>query len=157
ELELARERAEQAERMAAMGRLAAGLAHEIRNPLSSIAGCIQLLRSGGSLSEEDRELCELVLRESARLNDLVTDMLDLSRPRAPDLITLDAVRVAREVVELTSRSGRANTDVDVKLEAPRAAFVRADSAQLRQLVWNLVRNAVQASSADDEVLVRLDV
>src|SRR5690606_23175805 len=87
----------------------------------------------------------------------VTDMLDLSRPRAPDLITLDAVRVAREVVELTSRSGRANTDVDVKLEAPRAAFVRADSAQLRQLVWNLVRNAVQASSADDEVLVRLDV
>ncbi len=157
ELEEARERAEQAERMAAMGRLAAGLAHEIRNPLSSIAGSIQLLRSGAGLGEEDRDLCEIVLRESARLNDLVTDMLDLSRPRPPTWITLDAVSVAREVVDLTGSSGRATTDVGIRLEAPARALVRADSAQLRQLIWNLVRNAVQASSAEDEVLVRIDI
>lgn len=157
ELTEARERAEQAERMAAMGRLAAGLAHEIRNPLSSIAGSIQLLRGGKRLSAEDRQLCEIVLRESARLDDLVTDMLDLSRPRPLELVTLDAVPVVHEVVELAGRSGRAATDVRVVLEAPEHAVVRADSAQLRQLSWNLVRNAVQASTAGDEVRVSLVV
>ena len=155
ELEEARERAEQAERMAAMGRLAAGLAHEIRNPLSSISGSIQLLRSGANLSDEDRELCEIVLRESARLNDLVTDMLDLARPRPPHRVVVDVARVVSEVVELMGRSGRATTDVGIRLEAPAQALIRADSAQLRQLTWNLVRNAVQASNADDEVLVRV--
>ena len=79
-LELATARAEQAERLAALGRLAAGLAHELRNPLGSIAGSIELLRSGGTLSEDDQKLCEIVERETARLNDLVGDMLDLSRP-----------------------------------------------------------------------------
>lgn len=157
ELEEARERAEQAERMAAMGRLAAGLAHEIRNPLSSIAGSIQLLRSGPGMTDEDRELCEIVLRESARLNDLVTDMLDLSRPRPAAPITLDLVRLVREVVELAGRSGRATTDVTIKLKAPSSVLVRADGGQLRQLIWNLVRNAVQASSADDEVRVEVSV
>jgi signal transduction histidine kinase len=157
ELAEARERADQAERMAAMGRLATGLAHEIRNPLSSIAGSIQLLRSGPGLDDEDRELCEIVLRESARLNDLVTDMLDLSRPRPPTPMTLDVVRLVREVVELAGRSGRATTDVAITLRAPTSALVRADGAQLRQLTWNLVRNAVQASSAEDEVQVELTI
>jgi signal transduction histidine kinase len=143
--------------MAAMGRLATGLAHEIRNPLSSIAGSIQLLRSGPGLSDEDRELCEIVLRESARLNDLVTDMLDLSRPRPPTLLPLDLVRLVREVVELASRSGRATTDVAITLRAPATALVLADGAQLRQLTWNLVRNAVQASSAEDEVGVEVSI
>ena len=157
ELTQARERADQAERMAAMGRLATGLAHEIRNPLSSIAGSIQLLRSGPGLSEEDRELCEIVLRESARLNDLVTDMLDLSRPRPATPMTLDAARLVREVVELAGSSGRATTDVAITLRAPQSALVRADGAQLRQLTWNLVRNAVQASSAEDEVQVEVAI
>ncbi|HEY6727958.1 MAG TPA: ATP-binding protein [Polyangiaceae bacterium] len=157
ELAQARERADQAERMAAMGRLATGLAHEIRNPLSSIAGSIQLLRAGPGLSDEDRELCEIVLRESARLNDLVTDMLDLSRPRPPTLLPLDLVRLVREVVELAGRSGRATTDVAITLRAPATALVLADGAQLRQLTWNLVRNAVQASSAEDEVGVEVGI
>ena len=157
ELAEARERADQAERMAAMGRLATGLAHEIRNPLSSIAGSIQLLRAGPGLSDEDRELCEIVLTESARLNDLVTDMLDLSRPRPPTPMTLDVVRLVHEVVELAARSGRATTDVAITLRAPASALVFADGAQLRQLTWNLVRNAVQASSAEDEVQVEVSI
>jgi two-component system, NtrC family, sensor histidine kinase HydH len=153
-LELATARAEAAERLAALGRLAAALAHEIRNPLGAIAGSIELLRTGGTLSEEDQKLCEIVEREAARLNDLVGDMLDLSRPRAPAKVPVDLVPIAKEVVVLAARSGR-GADVSTRYEGPDAAFALADAAQVRQVTWNLVRNAIQASPAGDEVLVRI--
>jgi len=152
-LERAEERAAKAERMAALGQLAAGLAHEIRNPLGGIAGSIQLLRDSSALTNEDRELCEIIQREAERLNDLVTDMMDLTRRRQPMLEDVDAADVAREVVALASKSGRGASDVRVVYEGEEEARVRADAAQLRQLIWNLVKNAVQASGAGDEVKV----
>jgi signal transduction histidine kinase len=154
-LVVARERAEQAERMAALGRLAAGLAHEIRNPLGSIAGSIELLRSGGALSAEDQKLCEIIQRETRRLNELVGDMLDLSRPRPPAKEQFDLAATAGDVVTLAGKSGR-GTDVSLRYEGPVRAMVLADAAQMRQVVWNLVRNAIQASSPGDEVLVRVE-
>jgi signal transduction histidine kinase len=157
QLEQAEERAEQAERMAALGRLAAGLAHEIRNPLGSIAGSIQLLKSGASLSGEDRQLCDIVEREASRLNDLVTDMMDLARPRQPTIAVVDAAAIAREVVALAATSGRAVSDVGVDYAGAARAMIRADGSQLRQLIWNLVRNAVQASSAGDHVRVSIEI
>ena len=157
QLEEARLRADRAERMAALGRLAGGLAHEIRNPLGSIAGSIRLLKTGSRLSDEDRQLCEIVEREAARLDDLVTDMVDLTRARPPELTDMDAARVARDVVALASRSGRAASDVAVVYRGVDDALIRADAAQLRQLIWNLVRNGVQASSAGDTVTVTLEV
>jgi signal transduction histidine kinase len=152
--EQATARAEEAERLAALGRLAAGLAHEIRNPLGSIACSIELLRTGGTLSAEDRKLCEIIERETARLNELVGDMLDLSRPRAPSKAPTDLAATAREVVTLAGKSGRGG-DVAVRYEGPADVVVLADAAHMRQLVWNLVRNAIQVSSAGDEVVVAL--
>jgi two-component system, NtrC family, sensor histidine kinase HydH len=153
-LEVATARAEQAERLAALGRLAAGLAHEIRNPLGSIAASIELLRTGDTLSDEDKKLCAIVERETGRLNELVGDMLDLSRPREPSKALVDLSATASDVVALAGRSGRGE-DVRVRYEGPASALVLADAAQIRQVVWNLVRNAIQASTAGDEVLVRI--
>src|SRR5450432_2379287 len=157
ELAAATERADQAERMAGLGRLAAGLAHEIRNPLGSIAGSIQLLRTAEGLSDEDQRLCDIIQRETSRLNDLVTDMVDLSKPKKPLFAVVDAARVAREVVSLAAKSGRAVSDVEVSYSGAEAVHVWADGAQLRQLIWNLVRNAVQASSPSDGVEVAVEV
>jgi two-component system sensor histidine kinase HydH len=155
ELVIATERADRAERMAALGRLAAGLAHEIRNPLGSIAGSIDLLRAAPELSNDDQKLCDIIAREAGRLNDLVTDMMDLSRPRRPELAPVDVALVAEDVVALAGRFGRAVSDVEVVYEGPPSLTVEADGAQLRQLVWNLVRNGVQASSPGRPVRVVL--
>lgn len=146
-------RAEHAERLAVLGQLAAGLAHEIRNPLGSIAGSIGLLRTNTGLSGEDKKLCDIIARETSRLNDLVTDMMDVARPRKPDKSPVNVARVAREVVELASTSGRSVSDVAVTYSGEGSAGTSADSAQLRQLIWNLVRNGVQASRAGGTVHV----
>jgi two-component system, NtrC family, sensor histidine kinase HydH len=154
QLVAAEARAERAERMAALGRLSAGLAHEIRNPLGSISGSIQLLATGKGLSSEDRQLCCIIQRETVRLNDLVTDMLDLTRPRQRDPMPVDVVGVARDVLTLATGSGRAVSDVKIHLTADQGPLmVLADAGQLRQMLWNLVKNAVQASSAGDSVEV----
>ena len=151
----AEERADRAERMAELGRLATGLAHEIRNPLGSISAAIQLLRTSSGLTEEDRQLCDIIQREAGRLNELVSDMMNVAKPRAPDLAPVDIAAIAREVVRLASQSGRAISDVTVICDGEPDMWVKADGAQMRQLIWNLVRNAVQASTAGDEVRVAI--
>jgi signal transduction histidine kinase len=156
-LEVAQRRAVEAERLAELGRLTTGLAHEIRNPLGSISGSIDLLRESSALSAEDKQLCDIVRREAARLNNLVTDMMDYAKPRAPKEEAVDVRALAREVVALAARSERSGSgDVTVAFEGPDAAtLARCDGAQMRQVLWNLVRNAVQASGAGSRVVVRL--
>jgi len=152
----AEERAEQAERLAVLGRLATGLAHEIRNPLGSIAGSIQLLRTSPQLTEEDRQLCAIVYREARRLEDLVSDMMRLARSSTPERAPVDMAALCREIETLASSSGRGSGDVRVVYRGAPSLWTRGDAAQLRQVVWNLVRNAVQASHAGDEVTIHLE-
>ncbi len=157
ELQVATRRAHEAERLAMLGRIAAGLAHEIRNPLGSISGSIEMLRESPALSDEDRSLCEIIEREARRLNDLVGDMVDLSRPRPPSPEATDVAALARDVVALASNAAR-GSDVHVRYEGPEgAANARCDGAQMRQVLWNLVRNAIQASSARSTVTVRVEM
>ncbi|MGH7329431.1 MAG: histidine kinase dimerization/phospho-acceptor domain-containing protein, partial [Polyangiaceae bacterium] len=103
-LEKAEVRAHEAERLAELGRIAAWLAHEIRNPLGSISGSVEMLRESTALSEEEKQLCAIVHREAARLNELVSDMLDLSKPRPAEIGDVDVSALAREVVALARRS-----------------------------------------------------
>ncbi len=154
QLEVAEKRAEAAERLAALGRLSAALAHEIRNPLGSIRGSIELMRTGSDLSDEDKKLCTIIEREAARLNDLVTDMVDLGRPREPVMTEVDLSTVAMGVVELAASSARGD-DMRIRFVGPNDVLVLADAAQMRQLLWNLVRNAMQASVEGSEVTVEL--
>jgi signal transduction histidine kinase len=146
-----------AERLALLGRISAGLAHEIRNPLGSISGSIELLREAPGLTEEDRRLCEIIQREAGRLNHLVSDMMDLARPRAPEPEAVDVASLARDVVELAARSDRSGAgDVTVEYLGPDGPiWAHCDGAQMRQVLWNLVRNAVQASGAGQRVIVSM--
>jgi two-component system, NtrC family, sensor histidine kinase HydH len=149
----AQARADQAEREASLGRLATALAHEIRNPLGSIAGSVRLLADNPDLSEEDQQLCDIIYRESRRLEELVGDMLKLAKPRRAEPVVVDVVTIAREVVELAAHSGRGVADVAVVYRGEDELKVLADAGLLRQLLWNLVRNAVQASRPGESVVV----
>jgi two-component system sensor histidine kinase HydH len=155
-LQLATRRAQEAERLAVLGRIAAGLAHEIRNPLGSIMGSIEMLRESPELSEDDRQLCGIIKREARRLNDLVGDMVDLSKPRPPSAEATDVASLAHEVVALSTHANR-GSDVRVVYEGPPGpVLARCDGSQIRQVLWNLVRNAIQATSAGSVVEVRVE-
>jgi signal transduction histidine kinase len=116
-----------------------------------------MLRESARLSEEDRRLCDIIHREARRLNDLVGDMVDLSKPRPPSAEATDVAALARDVVALAANAAR-GADVHVRYNGPEGeALARCDGAQMRQVLWNLVRNAIQASSARSTVTVRVDV
>lgn len=158
-LEAATRRYTEAERLAELGRISAWLAHEIRNPLGSISGSIEMLREGPALSEEEKQLCDIVSREVTRLNDLVSDMVDLSKTREPTVEDVDVARLAREVVELARRS-RGGGDRRIEFVEPDTngapLMAKCDASQMRQVMWNLVRNALQASAAGGVVRVAVD-
>jgi two-component system sensor histidine kinase PilS (NtrC family) len=132
-------------RLAAIGRLAAGVAHEIRNPLAAISGSIELLvASGVGESQENKELSQIVLREVARLNGLITELLEFARPRTPDLQRLDLSDAVEELVRVFQNDKQLR-DTQVELSAAGPLMVEADAGQLRQVVWNLLRNAAEAA------------
>jgi two-component system sensor histidine kinase PilS (NtrC family) len=137
---------QRAERLAAVGRLAAGIAHEIRNPLAAISGSIELLaqsmQSDGA--RENKELMSIVLREVERLNGLITELLAFARPRRPEPERLDVTATMAEMVRVFENDKRLG-GVRVELRGDEAVLVDADPGQLRQVVWNLLRNAAEAA------------
>lgn len=142
-----------AERFADLGRLAAGLAHEVRNPLGAISGCVELVRETARLDDEERALLRTVLADVARLNNLVTDMLQFARPRPPDLHPQDLVALARDVVALARTSDGAESKVGITLDGDRSVEAEVDSGQIKQVLWNLLRNAAQVSRPGTEVRI----
>ncbi|HTR55701.1 MAG TPA: ATP-binding protein [Kofleriaceae bacterium] len=145
ELRRLEQHARRAERLATVGHLAAGVAHEIRNPLASISGSIELLRSSPQASEDDRTLMAIVQREVQRLNVLIGDLLDYANPRPAHPVDFDLGVMVDEVVQV-ARGDRAFEAVELTCSVDAPLPVHADPAKLRQVVWNLVRNAAEAAA-----------
>jgi two-component system sensor histidine kinase PilS (NtrC family) len=133
------------DRLAALGKMAAGIAHEIRNPLAAMRGSIQVLRSELDLSDDQSNLMQIVLRESDRLDKIVSDFLAYARPTPPKPVEFDLVMLISETVSLLGYSSELTEAHKVITECPDEPFLfRADANQIRQVIWNLARNAIQA-------------
>jgi two-component system, NtrC family, sensor histidine kinase PilS len=135
------ERVARSERLADLGQLAAGLAHELRNPLASMMGSVELLR-GTLLGPEDHRLLDIVLREGGRLEHLVTEFLAFARPAPPRRERFDLAAVVAEALEAFQHDPNAD-GVELRRELEPAPAT-GDPDQVRQVLWNLLLNAAQA-------------
>jgi two-component system sensor histidine kinase PilS (NtrC family) len=134
------------DRLAAVGRLAAAIAHEIRNPLTSIAGSVSMLSGIPEMSEEHRHLLEIVTRESQRLNGIITDFLAYSRGKQYHFDKADLVRLLEDTLTLMRhRMTAENTGITIESRfAVPEAWVIADGDRIKQVFWNFAENAVRA-------------
>src|SRR5437016_7868068 len=133
------------DRMAAVGRMAASIAHEIRNPLAAMRGSIQMLRAEMDGDTEQAQLMEIILRESDRLNKIVADYLNYARPRPAELKNVDIGAVISDTFKLLRNSDEITDRHSLQEDLPaRLAIVSGDPEQLKQVCWNIARNALKA-------------
>ncbi len=133
------------DRLAAIGRMAASIAHEIRNPLAAMRGSIQMLRAEMDNDSSQTELMEIILRESDRLNRIITDFLSYARPRSLIQARVDVGDLLHQTFALMRHSPEINANQSIIEELPaEPLFAEADEGQLKQVFWNLSRNALQA-------------
>jgi two-component system sensor histidine kinase PilS (NtrC family) len=134
------------DRMAAVGRMAAAIAHEIRNPLSSIAGSVKVLADVSVLDQEQRTLVDIVTRESERLNSIVSDFLTYSREKKFEFAILDLVPLLEDTLTLLqnrAEAGSPRVDIVRRFE-PERALAQVDGDRMKQVFWNICDNAVRA-------------
>jgi two-component system sensor histidine kinase PilS (NtrC family) len=146
------------EQLAAVGRLSAAIAHEIRNPLASISGSIQLLRSALALDGSNQRLMDIIAREIERLNNIITDFLAYARPRPLQYAEVDIHKLIAGTLDLLChglpRGGTVTIRTEFALNVP-ALWV--DPQGLRQVIWNLCLNAVEAMHHQGTLTIRTSV
>jgi two-component system sensor histidine kinase PilS (NtrC family) len=146
------------DRLAAVGRLAAAIAHEIRNPLTSIAGSVSMLSGIADLSDEHRQLLQIVMRESDRLNGIITDFLAYSRGKQYRFSNVDLVPLLEDTLTLLEhRLVAENTGISIERQynVPQA-FTIADGDKIKQVFWNFCENAVRAMSSGGVLKILLE-
>ena len=130
--------------LALIGELAAGIAHEIRNPMASISGSIQMLRDGLEVDDINSKLMDIIMRETSRLNRLINDFLVFARPRTPMIKDLDLNQVIAESLQLFQNSLHRGKKIDIVKSFPEPVVIPSDPEQIRQVLWNLFLNASEA-------------
>ena len=142
------------QRLAAVGEMAAGIAHEIRNPLASMSGSIQVLRQELPLSDEQAQLMDIVLRESERLNDTIKSFLAYARPQRFALAKLDIRRVVQDAALLLRNSSEVQAHHTIAVDVPAdPVWCEADENQIRQVIWNLATNGLRAMAQGGRLLL----
>ena len=146
------------DRLAAVGRLAAAIAHEIRNPLTSIAGSVSMLSEIPDLSDEHRHLLQIVTRESERLNTIITDFLAYSRGKQYKFAKVDLLPLLEDTLTLLEhRLAKQNTGIRIERKyGVKEAWTSADGDKLKQVFWNFCENAVRAMATGGTLTVSIE-
>jgi two-component system sensor histidine kinase PilS (NtrC family) len=132
------------EKMAAIGEMAAGLAHEIKNPLASLTGSIQLLREDIRYNPDHDRLMQIILREADRLSSLANNFLLYARPPAAKIKAMELDRVLIETTELFEKDTTKDNRITITQKIQPNVWISMDPEHLRQILWNLLLNAAEA-------------
>ncbi len=143
----------QKEKWAAIGELSSSIAHEIRNPLASLKGSIEMLKEGTMPDNYKERLMEIALKEMERLNRIITDFLTYSRPAPPNLQKIDLHLLLDETLDLLENVHQGSDDLSIKRDYSGRLDVNADPQKLRQVFWNLCINAVEALPGKGQLAV----
>jgi two-component system sensor histidine kinase PilS (NtrC family) len=141
-----------ADRLAALGELSARMAHEIRNPLAAMSGSVQMLAEQGSIGENDGRLLQIVLRESDRLNKLITDFLAYARPPSPHKVPVDLNTLIEDMCLLLSADSRFD-NVSIVNRVPPHTQIQADVHQISQVFLNLLHNSAEAMPDGGSIVI----
>ena len=141
------------DRLAAVGRLAAGIAHEIRNPLASIAGSINVLSEVTPFNDEQKTLVNIITRESTRLNAIISDFLVYSREKSFKFSRMNLIPLLEDALVLLANRSQAKELNIVRDYALPEAFAAVDSDRIKQVLWNLLENAVRAMDGKGTITV----
>lgn len=150
------QRLRQQEKLAAIGGLAAGIAHEIRNPLAGISGSVELL-SQNQNSEEDQKLMRIILKEIQRLNNLVGEFLDYAKPDTPPTSKVNLSFVLNECFENVKNNKSIRAETQFQLEVAPNVFIIGYDDKLKQAFLNMLINAVQATQSVEVPVVKLQL
>ena len=136
------------DRLAAVGRMAAGLAHEIRNPLGSMSSALQFLQERSERPEDEYKLMDVVLRESDRMNNIITNFLAFARPAAlgneKKTELIDVRGALNDCISLIRHSPEVTDQHELTISADQGLYINGDETQFKQVCWNLARNAIQS-------------
>jgi len=144
EIRVEAERQRMQERMAAVGEMAARMAHEIKNPLASISGSAQVLQSAGGLDDNGQRLLHILVAESRRLSGILDGFLEYTRPHQAAFGPCDLGSILRDCTDLLGRSEEQREGHRLRLDVPQTLILQGEEHLLRQIFWNLSRNALQA-------------
>ena len=143
------------EKMAVIGEMAAGLAHEIKNPLASLTGSIQILKDGIQLDTDHARLMQIVLREADRLSSLVNNFLLFARPPAGKSEIIDLGRAITETVELFEKDDDCREKITIRKKIAAGICIQMDPIHFRQVLWNLLLNAAEAIDGSGSIDIDL--
>lgn len=145
------------DRLAAVGRVGAGLAHEIRNPLGAMRGAIQILESTTPPGSIHADLMGIILRESDRLNSIITNFLSYAKPKVGSFVDTDLGEAIRDTLTLLRLGPDIRSNHHIVEDLPSSPlFIAADATQLKQVFWNLARNAVNAMPDGGTLTIRTE-
>jgi two-component system sensor histidine kinase PilS (NtrC family) len=151
------EKMKQSEQLAAVGKFSAGLAHEIRNPLASLSGSIQVLKETLEIDEQQQRLMNIVLKETERVNDIVTDFLSYSQPRKSKPTVIDLTQLLQDIIILMKNSNEYDPSINIQLVAPPDhIIIQSEEAQIKQVIWNLCINGIQAMDKSGNLIMTIN-
>ena len=155
DLKIAQEHLKRVEKMAAVDEIVSGIAHEVKNPLASLSGSIQMLREEMAPTGENDKLMQIVLRETDRLRQIVTDIRLISKPSRTNAELIDLSKAIDDVKTLFDNTPDWHARINIVTRLQRDLYVYMDTVHLQQILWNLIKNAAESIEGKGKITISL--